>query len=161
MKNDLKIYRVRSGARLRAAAGAMAASDPWLKLGLTEKACLAGLTAPYRETYAASLKGRPAGHVTVNMSGTLRGYIQVLFVAEGFRGRGVGEALLRFAEKRIFASSPNVFLCVSSFNSGARRFYARLGYAKAGLFTDFLVKGADEVLMRKTRGPLTTYKPKK
>lgn len=161
MAAEFRILKLRSPARLRAAARGMAACDPWRKLGLSEKACLAGLTAPYRATYGAFARDRLAGHVTINMSGTLRGYIQVLFVADGFRGRGAGETLMRFAEKKIFAASPNVFLCVSSFNKGARRFYTRLGYRKAGLFRDFLVKGADEVLMRKTRGPLTTFRPRK
>jgi ribosomal protein S18 acetylase RimI-like enzyme len=160
MPADIRFSRVRSAASLAAAARRMAASDPWLKLGLTEKACLAGLRAPYRETYAATISGEPAGHVTINMQGLLRGYVQVLFVAEGYRGLGVGEKLLRYAERRIFRDSPNVFICVSSFNSGARRFYARLGYRKAGLLKDLLVKGADELLLRKTRGPLATFKRK-
>jgi len=155
------IRLLRSAKKLRAAALRMSACDPWLKLGLDARQCFRGLTAPGRRTYEASAGGRPAGHVTINMAGTLRGYIQVLFVAGDFRGRGVGELLLRFAEKKIFSASPNVFLCVSSFNKGAARFYRRQGYDRAGLFRDFLVKGHDEILLRKTRGPLLSYNPAK
>lgn len=154
----LKISRTASVKDLRAAARRMAASDPWLKLGLDARRCFKSLAAPYRETYSASSGGVHAGHVTINMNGLLRGYIQVLFVAEGRRGRGVGEGLMRFAEKKIFRDSPNVFLCVSSFNKGAIRFYRGLGYRKAGLLENFLAKGHDEILMRKTRGPLLSYK---
>lgn len=137
----------------------MAASDPWLELGLSRAHCLKALNVPFRETYITKARGQVAGLVTITMYGTFKGYIQTLFVAEGFRGEGLGERLMAFAEKKIFARSPNVFLCVSSFNKGARRFYLRLGYKKTGLLKDFLKKGSDEVLMRKTAGPLLSYRP--
>lgn len=148
------ISRLSSLKDKRAAAALMAASDPWLKLGFTSAACLKTINTPFRETYGARSRGRLAGLVTITMYGTFKGYIQSLFVAEGFRGEGLGEKLMRFAEKRVFAGSPNVFLCVSSFNKGALRFYRRLGYKKAGLLKDFVRKGSDEILLRKTTGPL-------
>jgi len=58
-----------------------------------------------------------------------------------------------FAEERILRQSPNVFLCVSSFNHRAQTFYERLGYQRVGELPDFLVQGQAEILMRKTRGP--------
>ena len=132
----------------------MAASDPWRKLGLNRAHCLKTLGVPFRETYTLKAGGRIAGLVTITMYGTFKGCIQSLFVAEGFRGEGLGEELMAFAEKKVFARSPNIFLCVSSFNKGALRFYRRLGYKKAGLLKDFVRKGSDELLMRKTTGPL-------
>ncbi len=156
----LKITRLRSPARLKAAAALMAASDPWRRLGIDEERCLGALRGPFRETYAAHSGGRFAGLAAVAMYGTFKGYIQALFVAEGFRGRGVGERLLAAAEKRIFRESPNVFLCVSSFNSGARRFYRRLGYAEIGLLRNLVREGLHEVLLRKTKGPLGGRKGK-
>lgn len=137
----------------------MAASDPWRTLGLGRAYCLKTMTAPFRETYILKEGGEFAGLVVIAMYGTFKGYIQALFVAEGFRGRGAGEKLMGFAEKRIFRDSPNVFLCVSSFNRGAIKFYTRLGYRKAGLLKDFVIKGADELLLRKTRGPLLRAAP--
>ena len=71
--------------------------------------------------------------------------------------RGVGRRLLAFAEERIFRESPNVFLCVSSFNAGARRLYLRLGYELIGELKDYIVRGHSELLMRKTRGPLREF----
>lgn len=139
----------------------MAASDPWLRLGLTAAHCLKTFGVPFRETYAARQGGELAGFVIVAMYGTFRGYIQVLFVAPPFRGRGLGEELMAFAEKKIFARSPNVFLCVSSFNKGAIKFYRRLGYARAGLLKDFFEKGSDEIMMRKTVGPLRSFNPRR
>ncbi|MHB0996860.1 MAG: GNAT family N-acetyltransferase [Elusimicrobiales bacterium] len=153
----MKLSRLTSLKDKRAAAALMGASDPWLKLGLKPEHCLRTFGVPFRETYAAREGGEIAGFVVITMYGTFRGYIQVLFVSPAFRGRGLGEELMAFAEKKIFARAPNVFLCVSSFNKGAQRFYRRLGYKKAGLLKDFLVRGSDEVLMRKTIGPLRTF----
>ena len=45
-----------------------------------------------------------------------------------------------------------MFLCVSSFNTQARRLYERLGYALVGRFAGFIVQEHDELLFRKTRG---------
>ena len=150
----MKISRLVSINDKRAAAALMSASDPWRKLGLTRAHCLKTLDVPFRETYQIRAGGRIAGLVTITMYGTFKGYIQSLFVAEGFRGEGLGEKLMAFAEKKVFARSPNVFLCVSSFNKGAIRFYRRLGYKKAGLLKYFVSKGSYELLMRKTTGPL-------
>jgi ribosomal protein S18 acetylase RimI-like enzyme len=67
--------------------------------------------------------------------------------------------LLEFAEERIFRESPNVFLFCSSFNHDAMRLYHRLGYERIGEIKDFVIAGAGEILLRKTIGPLTTFKP--
>lgn len=155
----MRITRLSSERDRRAAAALMAASDPWLALGLRPEHCLKTFGVPYRETYAAREGGEIAGFVVIAMYGTFRGYIQVLFVAPGLRGRGLGEELMAFAEAKIFARSPNVFLCVSSFNKGAIKFYRRLGYRKIGLIKDLFIKGSDELLLRKTEGPLREFKP--
>ena len=94
----------------------------------------------------------------LNMKGAFVGYIQTVCVAPECRGRGIGTLLVRFAEERVFRDTPNVFLCVSSFNADARRLYERLGYALVGELTDYLVRGHAELLMRKTLGPLTGFK---
>jgi ribosomal-protein-alanine N-acetyltransferase len=52
-----------------------------------------------------------------------------------------------------------VFMCVSSFNDGARRLYQRLGYQVVGELTDYIVRGHSEILLRKTSGPLATFTP--
>jgi ribosomal protein S18 acetylase RimI-like enzyme len=62
--------------------------------------------------------------------------------------------MMEFIEDRIFKISKNVFLCVSSFNKEARKFYLKHGYQNVGLLKDYIVKGHDEILMRKTTGPM-------
>ena len=93
------------------------------------------------------------------LHGAFTGYLQAIAVAEDARGEGIGTALLDFTEARIAQVSPNVFLCVSSFNTNARRLYERRGYVAIGTLTDYVVAGYDEVLMRKTLGPWSTFIP--
>jgi ribosomal protein S18 acetylase RimI-like enzyme len=95
------------------------------------------------------------------MEGTFTGYIQTVAVGADWRGRGLGSRLIAFAEKRIFAEKPNVFMCVSSFNKKAQRLYRRLGYEKIGVLKNFIVSGHDEILLRKTIGPLAEFKARK
>ena len=91
------------------------------------------------------------------MNGPFPGYIQSIGVAPDARGRGVGSRIIAWAEERIFRESPNVFMCVSSFNHGARRLYQRLGYTIVGELPDYIVQGQSEILLRKTRGPLADF----
>jgi [ribosomal protein S18]-alanine N-acetyltransferase len=91
------------------------------------------------------------------MTGAFVGYIQTICIDPSQRGQGLGSRLLEFAEQRILQVSPNVFMCVSSFNLDARRLYERLGYKVVGELTDYIVRGHSEILLRKTVGPLTGF----
>jgi len=132
----------------------MASSDPWLRLGLDLATCRRILCQAEREPWAACLGDALAGFVVLNFKGPFVGYVQLLGVAAPHRGLGMGAALLAHAERCIFERTHNVFICVSSFNETAQRFYARHGYQAVGRLEDFLVAGHDELLLRKTRGPL-------
>jgi ribosomal protein S18 acetylase RimI-like enzyme len=61
---------------------------------------------------------------------------------------------MAYAERKIFARGPNVFLMVSAFNAGAQAFYKRLGYTEIGAVPNYAIRGITERLFRKTRGPL-------
>lgn len=152
--NAVVIQPLATDAEARACASIMAASQPWLTLGRDFDACLRTVGAPGRERYVVHSGGGLAGFVILNLHGALVGYIQTVGVVEALRGQGIGRALVAFAEQRIFSEHANVFMCVSSFNHGARRLYERLGYARVGELTDFLVAGQAEILLRKTRGPI-------
>lgn len=158
---NIRIARTRNPADLRTCARFMAGTEPWLTLGRDYEACLKSVTAPLREVYAAKENGAAVGFIVLQMTGTFRGYIQTVCVGPEARGRGIGTLLVRFAEKRIFAESPNVFMCVSSFNKGAARLYKKLGYRKTGVLKDFITRGYDEILLRKTLGPLNNFKKRK
>lgn len=140
-------------AQEHACAQLMAINDPWKTLGMDLNATLRSVRAPGRERYVAYQDGQFAGFLILNFQGPFPGYIQLIGVATRFRGLGLGAAIVAFAEERVFRDHQNVFLCVSSFNLRARRFYASLGYHEVGELSDFLVHGHSEFLLRKTIGP--------
>ena len=139
------------------AARVMAGSEPWITLRRGYEASRAFLSDKSKERFLARIAGERAGFLILNMAGAFAGYLQTICVAPAFRGRGLGTTLMRFAEERVFRDSPNVFLCVSSFNPGARRLYERLGYVPVGELSDYLAAGHAELLMRKTIGPLDAF----
>jgi [ribosomal protein S18]-alanine N-acetyltransferase len=136
------------------AAATMAASEPWVTLGTGYERGLRLLNNDTRERYLAQVSGEPAGFLVISMQGAFVGYIQLVGVASTFRGQGVGRSLIEFAEQRIFRETPNVFICVSDFNTDAQDFYAKLGYQRAGELKDYIIAGHSEILLRKTIGPI-------
>jgi ribosomal protein S18 acetylase RimI-like enzyme len=157
----LRVRRASGRAELEWCARLMAGSEPWLTLGRGYAFGLKLLQDRSREVYVAVDGRRPVGFIVVAMQGSFKGYIQIVAVDAAERGRGVGGALMDFAEKRILAETPNVFICVSSFNPGARRLYESRGFRLVGELTDFVVAGHSELLLRKTTGPLNSFKPKR
>jgi ribosomal protein S18 acetylase RimI-like enzyme len=131
----------------------MAASEPWITLHRDYRGALRLLRDPSREVYVARQHDQVVGFIILLLQSPLKGYIQTVGVMPRQRGRGIGSRLVRFAEERIFRESPNVFLCVSSFNTRAQEFYRRLGYDVIGRIEDFVVAGHAEILLRKTTGP--------
>lgn len=137
----------------------MAKSEPWITLGRDRAAGLELLRNPRKRCFVVRAGGARAGFLVLDLHGPLGGYIQTIGVAPEMRGRGLGGAVLRWAEARMFKTHRNILLCVSSFNRGAQRLYRRAGYEVVGRLRDYVVAGHDEILMRKTLGPLST-KPK-
>ena len=143
----------------RACARLMAGSEPWKTLGRTYEASLAIILDPSRKVYVLRDDDMLGGFLILCLTGAFVGYIQTICIQPEQRGQGLGSKLVAFAEQRILAEFPNVFMCVSSFNQDARRLYERLGYAVVGELNDYIVEGHSEILLRKTVGPLTTFIP--
>lgn len=134
----------------RWAAGVMASSDPWLTLGRGFDACLAACTSALDVLEIAFSGGERCGLVLVRPAGVAGApYIVSIAVAPEFRGLGVGAALLDHVERTYRGRSNHLFLCVSSFNPRARRFYERHGFEAVGTLKAFLIEQADEILMHK------------
>jgi ribosomal protein S18 acetylase RimI-like enzyme len=150
----LAIRPLETRAEAEACARMMAGTEPWITLRRDFDACLRVMLDETRERYVAYEGERLCGLLVLNLRGAFVGYIQSVCAAPESRGKGVGTALVAFAEERIFREHRNVFICVSDFNPGARRLYERLGYRLVGELTDYVVSGRSELLLRKTRGPL-------
>ena len=138
----------------------MSTSEPWLTLGRGYEACLTLLLNPAKEVLVAVNGSSVDGFVIIDLNGAFVGYLQTIGVRVEARGQGVGTALIRAAEERIFQRGPNVFICVSAFNTDARRLYERLGYEMVGTLKDYLIAGYDEILLRKSISPWTGFKPR-
>jgi len=156
--NGITIDRMKTEAQARACARLMASSEPWITLRRDDAATMRNLHHPAVEVYVAEEDDTVIGFIVLTMQGPFRGYIATVGVVPERRGQGLGTRLVRFAEKRILRQAPNVFLCVSSFNTRAQRFYHRLGYERIGELRDFIVPGHAEILMRKTVGPLSEFR---
>jgi ribosomal-protein-alanine N-acetyltransferase len=149
---DIKIVDVSGDDDMKWAARLMAANEPWITLRRDYDACLDMLTNAAKERYIVRADGARAGLLVLDMNGPFPGYIQTIGVATEARNRGIGSHTLAWAEERIFRDSPNVFMCVSSFNRDARRLYDLFGYETIATLRSFIVDEHDELLLRKTRG---------
>ena len=141
-----------------ACARLMTGSEPWITLRVPFERALSLLTDPAREVYVVHDSRGVAGFIVLDMRGLTSGYIQTLCVRPDCRGQGLGSMLIRWAENLIFRSSPNAFICVSSFNGGARRLYERLGFEVVCVLRGFVVAEHDELLLRKTRGSWADFR---
>jgi ribosomal protein S18 acetylase RimI-like enzyme len=133
----------------------LADSDPWKRLGY-QASDWDSYFAPIpqgRDSYVVDQNGRVAGIAVVRQKFLLGDYVELLGVATGTRGKGLGGLLLTHVEAAVFARTKNLFACVSDFNDQARHFYEKQGYEEIGPMPNFLISGSCEILLRKTSGP--------
>ena len=156
----IEIRRLTQASEVEVCARMMASSEPWITLLRDYAESVKTLSIPSKEVYLAMVNGEIVGFIILNMQGAFSGYIQTVCVAPEWRNKGIGNRLLAFAEERILRETPNVFMCVSSFNKDARRLYQRLGYEVVGELKDYLVAGHSEILLRKTIAPLAEFAKK-
>lgn len=138
----------------------MSKTDPWITLGMNYEQCLKAFDGSCKEIYVVETENVIAGFVILQVCGTFSGYIQTICIGEDYRGKGFGTKLLQFCEDRILKFSPNVFICVSSFNKGAARLYYDFGFKLVGELDNFVKEGFSELLLRKSVGPRVGYHAK-
>jgi GNAT superfamily N-acetyltransferase len=111
------------------------------KLALALKEAQAG-----GQVLVAEEDGRALGFAWFLQTGTFGagGYLRLIALVPGQEGRGLGAALLDEVERRV-APRP-LFLLVSHWNEGARRFYATRGYAEVGRLPAFVRADTDEII---------------
>jgi len=136
----------------------MSETDPWITLVMDFDQCLKAFEGECKEIYTIKNESEIAGFVILQVCGTFSGYIQTLCIGENYRNKGLGTKLLEFCEKRILKFSPNIFICVSSFNKGALKLYYEFGFKLVGGLENFVKEGYSELLLRKTVGPRVGYK---
>jgi ribosomal protein S18 acetylase RimI-like enzyme len=136
------------------AAGLLSTSEPWITLKLSYDVCLRSCSSPTDHLYIAWMGSTPCGLALVRERGLAGApYLVSIAVADMVRGQGIGARILAFVEGLYRPRFRHLFLCVSSFNVRARAFYERSGFVAVGLLPDFIINGADEVLMLKRLQP--------
>lgn len=156
-KEQFSIAPTADAQKITACAKMMCATDPWITYTMDYEYCLKAFEGDCKEIYVLENDNGIAGFVILQVCGTFKGYIQTLCVSETHRGKGLGKMLLQFCEKRILKISPNIFICVSSFNKNAIKLYYEFGFKLVGELTDFVKEGLTELLLRKTVGPMVGY----
>ena len=157
-RNRVEIRRLERRADGEVCARMMANSEPWITLRRDCDASLKILIDHSREVYLAMIGDEIVGFTILTMHGAFVGYLQSVCVAPQWRGKGIGSKLMDYVEKRILSETPNVFICVSSFNERVQKLYERRGYEVVGELKNWIVPGHSEILLRKTSGPLTEFK---
>jgi ribosomal protein S18 acetylase RimI-like enzyme len=150
------IIRPLSHADVSACARLMAASALWQRYGVTEESAARRFQFGLEGQAAiavAEVEGQAAGFIWYVTRGVFQrsGYIMLVGVQENQRSRGIGQALLDFAEAEMFREVDDVFLLVSDFNEAAQRFYQRQGYAQVGMIPDYVIQGVAEQLYHKRK----------
>jgi ribosomal-protein-alanine N-acetyltransferase len=135
----------------------LSVSEPWRTLGYVTEDwdrlfAIIDAGEP-RESFVIECEGQPVGLAVVRRRFLFGDYLELLALSPSQRGRGLGRKLLAHVEEKVFARGNNFFACVSDFNTDARRFYERQGYAEVGHLENLLIDGRDEILPRKTIGP--------
>jgi ribosomal protein S18 acetylase RimI-like enzyme len=157
MNNQNLIRQTTDSKDFEICAHLMSATDPWITLQMDYGQCLKAFQGDFKEIYIIEYENDIAGFVILQIAGTFSGYIQTICIGETFRGKGLGKTLLRYCEKRVLKISPNLFICVSSFNKGAIKLYNEFGFRLVGELDNFVKEGFTELLLRKTVGPRVGY----
>jgi len=160
MEPHVKIRPICGQQEFETCARMMAESEPWITLQRDYAASLRNLSSHEKEIHVAAQGDEILGFVVLNLHGGFVGYIQSICVAPRWRNHSIGRKLVAFAEQRVFKDYPNLFICVSSFNSGALRLYRTLGYEVVGELKNYIIDGHSEILLRKTIGSLTEFRKK-
>lgn len=135
-------------AHIAALAPALAAMDPWRRLGFTA----VGLAAYLGREDAALTRvvleqdGRAAAVLALRRPWLRGPYIELLAVLPDAQGGGHGRRLVEWAAAQ---GGGNLWACVSAFNHAARAFYARAGFVEVAPLPDLVAEGADEILLRR------------
>jgi len=129
----------------------LAVIDPWARLSFSAARLEALLAAPGEGGRAFEIRsgGRSAGAVVIRYPWLLGPYLNFLGLVPDHQRRGIGELVLGWMEREVRGRDRNLWLCVTSFNTAALRFYERQGFRQAAVLDGLVIDSADEVLMRK------------
>jgi ribosomal protein S18 acetylase RimI-like enzyme len=139
----------RSAARL---AEAIVAMPPWSVMRYPAPAMARFLAASDggASRYLIEVGGEEAGALSIRFPWLKGPYLELLALLPKFQGQGLGTSLLAwFEQEAVQREARNLWVCASSFNARALRFYERHGFQRAATLSGLVAEGYDEVLLRK------------
>jgi GNAT superfamily N-acetyltransferase len=133
-------------------AEAIVAMPPWSVMRYSADALTRFLAAPDGgvSRYLVQVGGEQAGAVSVRYPWLKGPYLELLALLPPFQGRGIGSAVLGwFEQEGLRLGARNLWVCASSFNTSALRFYRHHGFRPAATLAGLVAEGYDEMLLRK------------
>ena len=133
-------------------AAKIAAIEPWSAMNYPADRLARFLATPDRgaSRYLIEVDGVEAGAMSVRSPWLKGPYLELLALLPPFQRRGLGTTLMGWFEREaVKLGARNLWVCASSFNDGALRFYCRHGFEPATTFQGLVADGYDEVLLRK------------
>ena len=100
--------------------------------------------------FLLEVDGVEAGAVSIRFPWLKGPYLELLALLPPFQRQGIGAGILTWFENEASAlGARNVWVCASSFNDGALRFYESHGFRPAAMLRGLVADGHDEILLRK------------
>jgi ribosomal protein S18 acetylase RimI-like enzyme len=133
-------------------AAAFVAMPPWSVMRYPEDAMRWFLATADDgvQRYLVEIGGEEAGAVSVRFPWLKGPYLELLALLSKFQGQGIGARLLDwFEEEAGRHEARNLWVCTSSFNERALRFYKRHGFMEAASLPSLVADGYTEILLRK------------
>lgn len=103
--------------------------------------------AEYVYAYKATDGGRIVGGIVALPTRQRTVYVDTCFVAEGHRGRGIGEALMRRVLRD--ARGRKVQLDTMTYNKAAKNLFAKLGFKKKSILRNYYDENIDYVFFER------------
>jgi ribosomal protein S18 acetylase RimI-like enzyme len=131
---------------------ALAAMPPWSVIGWPAELLTAGFLRqrPSVSRFELVVEGELAGIVAIQDPFLHGPYLQILAILPGFQRRNLGLAVLQWMEREARrGEARQLWLCVSTFNNGAKAFYERFGFEAVTVLEKLATEASDELLMRK------------
>jgi GNAT superfamily N-acetyltransferase len=133
-------------------AQAIVTMPPWSEMDYPAEAMARFLAASGdgASRYLIEVDGLEAGAVSVRHPWLKGPYLELLALLPPFQRRGIGAGILSWFEQAGLAlGARNLWVCASSFNDGALRFYQRHDFRPAATLPGLVADGYDEILLRK------------
>ena len=133
-------------------AASIAAIPPWSVMNYPADALARFLSASDEGAvrYLVEVGGEEAGAVSVRFPWLKGPYLELLALLPRAQGRGIGSSILAwFEQEALKFGARNLWVCASSFNARAVRFYERHGFEQAATLPGLVADGYEEILLRK------------